>query len=60
MTNLNLRWQVTGNQWSANVWEETNMTLVETFRTDVKERAEEPWGQTGGGHSNQSKKHLRY
>lgn len=55
-----LEFDMRGNQWSANVWEETSMTLAETFWTDVRERAEEPWGQTGEGHSNQSKKHLRY
>lgn len=40
------------------MWEEMSMTLAETFRTDVRERAEEPWGQTGEDYSNQSKKHL--
>lgn len=60
MSSLNLTWQATGNQWSANVWEEMNMTLAEIFRTDVRERAEEPWGQTGEDYSNQSKKHLRH
>lgn len=37
-----------------------SMTLAETFRTDVRERAEEPWGQTEEDYSNQSKKHLRH
>ena len=60
MNSLNLTWQVTGNQWSANVWEEINMTVAETFRTDVRERTEEPWGQTGEAYSNKSKKHLRH
>lgn len=60
MNSLNLTWQVTGNQWSANVWEETNMTSAETFRTDVRERTEELWGQTGEAYSNQSKKYLRH
>lgn len=55
MSSLKLTWQVTGNQWSANVWEKTSMTLAETFRTDVRETAEEPWGQTGEDYSNQRK-----
>lgn len=59
MSSLNLTWQVTGNQWSANVWEEMNMTLAETFRTDARKRAEEPWGRTRD-YSNQTKKHLRH
>lgn len=58
MNSLNLTWQVTGNQWSVNVWEETNMSLAETFPTDVRERTEELWGQAGEGYSNQSRKHL--
>lgn len=52
MNSLSLTWQVTGKQWSANVWEEMNMTLTETFRTDVRERTEELWGQTGEDYSN--------
>lgn len=58
MNSLNLTWQVTGNQCRADVWEEKNMTLAETFRTDVRERTEEPWGQAREAYSNQSKNKI--
>lgn len=31
------------------------MTLTEIFRTDVKQRIEESWGQTGEAYNSQSK-----